>query len=115
VTDKPQPIVSDRDASMTIREFCKLERISKVTYHKLKRKGLGPVEMRAPGMSLVRITPAARFEWHARMAELEKSEAVELERQRRSEACHRAGKLAAASPNHNTKPTSPYRRRRRRA
>jgi hypothetical protein len=114
MTEKPQPIASDNDPSMTIREFCALERMSLVTYHKFKRNGLGPQELRAPGMSFVRITPSARRDWHARMAEMRKSEAVELECQRRVEACRRAGKLAAASPNHHSK-THERRRQKRKA
>lgn len=113
MTDKLQTYVSDVGPSMTIREFCALERMSKVTYHKLKRNGLGPDELRAPGMTFVRITPAARLDWHARMAEMRKSEAVEKERQQRSDACRVAGKLAAASPNHHSKKRAGARQKRR--
>jgi len=91
------------ERSLTIREFCELEGISRTSYHKLQRTGLGPIELRAPGMTLVRITPAARGQWHERMAALQKQECAERERQRRSDASRRAGRKAAESNRHISK------------
>jgi hypothetical protein len=56
---KPREILAD--ASLTIPEFCRAERISVAFYYKLKHQGLGPVEMRL-GRS-PRITAAARRRW----------------------------------------------------
>jgi hypothetical protein len=94
---------ADMERSLSIRDFCALEDMSQCTYHKLKRLGLGPQELRFPGMSFVRVTAAARREWHARMDELRKEQAAKQELERRSAMASRAGKLAAASPLHVSK------------
>jgi len=92
------------ERSMTIKEFCALERMSLATYFKFQRNGVGPNEVRgANGMRFVRITPSARREWHLRMNELQQGQAVELEHQRRVEMCRRAGKKAAQSVCHVSK------------
>lgn len=62
------------ERSYTIPEFCALENISPFTYHKMKRLGLGPVELRVPGLSIVRITRQSRLEWHKRMEALQQKE-----------------------------------------
>ena len=82
---------------------CELENISLATYHKLQKLGLGPEGERYPGMSLLRITPAARREWHERNAARRKSGAAKLEEQRRSALAAHAGTIAAASPLHVSK------------
>ena len=86
--------------ALTRQEFCALERMSLSTYHKIKRAGHGPDEVKFPHMAFVRITPAARREWHERIEEYRKSKAAELEDQRRSRLASAAGKKAAASPRH---------------
>jgi hypothetical protein len=60
------------EPSQTIPEFCESERISIGLYYKLKRRGLGPREMKL-GKS-VRITPSARGDWHRRMEVTSKAE-----------------------------------------
>lgn len=88
------------EQSLTIRRFCELEDMSAATYHKLQRRGLGPHQLRIPGMNFVRITPKARAEWHGRMEAMRQEQAYadEVERQR-AHARH-AGKIAAQSPSH---------------
>jgi predicted DNA-binding transcriptional regulator AlpA len=51
--------------SMTQDEFCQMHGISKSTYYEMRRRGLGPKEMRFGGV--VRISAAANEEWVARM------------------------------------------------
>jgi hypothetical protein len=55
------------DRSYTIDDFCLVERFSRPTYFKLKRRGLAPDEYTLPGTTLIRITAAARRAWHERM------------------------------------------------
>jgi len=90
------------DRSMTIPEFCALERISTASYVKMRKLGLGPEELRVPDMKMVRITPASRLEWHAKMAVIREQRATQLEseRRRRSEQASLAGKKGAASATH---------------
>jgi hypothetical protein len=93
----------NEEPSYTLGEFCEIERMSRSTYHKIKRAGRGPSETRVPGMTLIRITAAARREWHAKIEAWGHDQEAALEAQRRSEAASRAGKLAAASPLHVSK------------
>jgi hypothetical protein len=102
------------DRSLTIAEFCALERISKAAYYGLRGRGLGPEEFRPPGTSIVRITAQARREWHARIGEAQKSQAAELEVARRSAQAAEAGRIAAQSPAHVSKRDAGSRRHRRR-
>jgi hypothetical protein len=97
------------DRSLTIAEFCALERISKAAYYGLRGRGLRP-----PGTSIVRITAQARREWHARIGEAQKSQAAELEVARRSAQAAEAGRIAAQSPAHVSKRHAGSRRHRRR-
>jgi hypothetical protein len=91
----------DPNRSMTLSEFRYVENMSAAKYYDLKSKGFGPEELNVDGM--IRITPEARAKWHARMAELAKSEAAQLEAERRRAQAARAGKVAAASPLHISK------------
>lgn len=77
--------------------------VSKSTYFKLKALGLTPDEYNVPGTRLSRITEAADAAWELRMTELTKSEAAQLEAERRRELAAIAGKAAAASPAHVSK------------
>jgi hypothetical protein len=86
--------------SQTFTEFCQGERISKTTLYGLLRRGLGPEVLEVPGTKIKRITPEAREAWHARMAELAKTESSRLEAERRRELAAIAGKRAAESPRH---------------
>jgi hypothetical protein len=98
--------------SLTRKEFRFLENISTDKFYKLKKRGLTPDEINVDG--LARITPEARAKWHERMAELAKSEAAQLEAQRRRELAVIAGRAAAASPLHILKRQKPSHRKRRR-
>jgi hypothetical protein len=98
-----EPSRGEQARSLTRAEFCALERMSLSTYHKLKRAGLGPDEIKFPGMAFVRITAEARREWHERIEAWRKSHAAALEGQRRSALASKAGKIAAASPLHVSK------------
>ncbi len=100
-------------ASRTIREFCAIENISITAYYELKKRGLGPDELRVPETKIVRITADAHNAWRQRMAELKQSRAAELEAERRRELASIAGRAAAASPLHASKrATSPRERQR---
>jgi hypothetical protein len=88
----------DTNRSLTRSEFCYVENMSPTKYHGLKNKGLGPEEMNLDGM--IRITPEARARWHGRMAELARSEAAQLEAERRRAQAAAAGRIAAQSPLH---------------
>jgi hypothetical protein len=70
----PEPENIDGERSYTIPEFCARYGISPFTYHKMKRMGHAPVELRVPGLSFVRITRRAAFAWENRMEELQKTE-----------------------------------------
>jgi hypothetical protein len=88
------------DRSLTIAQFCALEQLSRASYFKLQRNGLGPVELRAPGCAFVRITPQARIDWHKKMAEAQASQQAKQERNRRVAIARRAGERAAQSAKH---------------
>jgi hypothetical protein len=90
----------DREPSMTINEFLAVERMSRSSYYKMRALGYGPAEMRVPGTEIIRISARARREWHARLEERNRSEAAELEHERRASQRRAAGKNAAASPRH---------------
>jgi hypothetical protein len=105
------------ERSWTRQEFWVREHISKSTYLKLQKAGLGPEEtvVTLPGFNLVRITPEARREWHRRLAQVRQSKEAELERARRQVQVEAAGRLAAQSPNHISKNRArPLQRRPRR-
>jgi hypothetical protein len=93
----------DTERALTIQQFCALEAMSLTTYHKLKRAGRGPDEVRFPNMAFVRITAQARRDWHARIEQERQKQAVNLEQQRRSALCSQKGKVAAQSPLHVSK------------
>jgi hypothetical protein len=101
--------------SKTIPEFCETKRISRSTYYKLKRRGLGPDTFNIPGLRLERITSQAEAEWDERMLELAKSEAAQVEAQRRQELAAIAGRAAAKSPLHVSKRGAIDQRRQKRA
>jgi hypothetical protein len=88
------------ERSLTRAEFCSAEHLSKSTYHNLKKRGLGLEELVVPGSRIIRITAESRQRWHERMDELAKSEAAQLEAERRRELAAVAGRIAAKSPLH---------------
>jgi hypothetical protein len=102
----------NQERSQTRGEFCDTERISLSSYFKLKARNLAPEETVVPGTKIIRIVPEARRAWHARMAELAKSEAAQLEAERRREQAVAAGRIAARSPLHASR--RPRRQSRRR-
>ena len=81
----------DLRRSLTQQEFCWVENISKAKFYELKKRGLTPDEIDIDGV--LRITPKAREAWHERMAALAKSEAAQLEAERRRELAVIAGRL----------------------
>jgi hypothetical protein len=82
------------DRSYTIDEFCLLERFSRPTYFKLKKRGLAPVEYVLPGSTIIRITAAARRAWHERMMGLDTG----ASRQVMLDRAQKAGQASLASP-----------------
>jgi hypothetical protein len=98
-------LLSERQrSSFSILEFCTRNNISLGTYHKLKRAGLGPAEMRLG--NVVRVTSQAEREWQA--ARTTPTEGIEVEAREASEneaktRAKKAGKLSAASPRHVSK------------
>jgi predicted DNA-binding transcriptional regulator AlpA len=64
----------DPDASFTIDEFCRVEKISRAFYYKLKKQGRGPREMKL-GPGAKRISGQARRDWH-RQREAEAAESA---------------------------------------
>ena len=88
------------ERALTIRQFCILENMAVATYYKMRRLGYGPDEMRVPGTALVRITQQARGDWHARIEQLGKSQAAQLDGARRQAQTAAAGKRAADSHLH---------------
>jgi hypothetical protein len=98
-----QPDATPADStSITIPEFCAAEQISEPTYHKLRQRGLGPREMRYPGLKIVRISAAAHEEWRKRMENPTPAmkKQIEADYRARSERLRAAGKRGAASPKH---------------
>jgi hypothetical protein len=61
------PAVLER-AAYTIAEFCFRNNIGRLTYHRLRAEGRGPVEMRL-GLNAIRITADAEKDWQKRMQE----------------------------------------------
>jgi len=106
-TSKTDEFAAGEDRSMTIAAFCAAEAFSKAQYFKLKRLGLGPAEFRIPGTALIRISPQARADWHARMADLQNSRQAKLEAERRRQQSRDAARCSAASPNHVSKRGKP--------
>jgi len=101
--DNLEPSREEQARSLSRQEFCALERMSLSTYAKLQRKGLGPAELRFPGLVFATITPEARREWRARFEEYSRSKAAKLEDERRRALASKAGRLAAKSPLHVSK------------
>jgi hypothetical protein len=87
----------DEEASLTIGDFCRLERFSKKIYHGLKQRGLGPEETCPPGTRVIRISPQSRREWHERMRELQNTRQAQLEAARRREQTVEAAKRSVES------------------
>ena len=89
--------------ALSVAEWCRAKGICVATYHKLKRIGLTPEELRVPGRNIIRITAEADREWVARMREMTKTKEYERETQRRRAMASKAGKIAGQSPLHVSK------------
>jgi hypothetical protein len=92
--------VENARSAFTIAEFCGRNAIGLATFHKLKRQGLGPREMRLG--SAIRISIEAERDWRNARENPGPQEAKELAAQAtdRRERARAAGKLAAQSPRH---------------
>lgn len=82
--------------SLTIKQFCEFEGISRTSFFKMQRNGTAPETLRVPGVAIVRITAAARRDWHARMAALKDHAAIESKKKERVAISSRAGKIGSA-------------------
>jgi len=89
--------------AFSIAEFCLRNGIALSTYFKLKRESRGPREMRV--FSAVRISLEAERDWRAAREQPSGEEARQIARADRARHARatRAGKLAAASPEHISK------------
>jgi hypothetical protein len=98
----PSPVSEEKlkrfESCLTISEFCKLEKISPPTYYELKKQNLAPEELRY--LTVVRITPKAREQWHQRMAKHAHSRTVKIEHARQVAQSRAAARASVESPNH---------------
>lgn len=92
---------ADDVRNLTIAEFCKVEHISKFSFYKMKKEGLAPQVLEI--YNIKRITPEARAKWHAMLMRRQQQKAGKLEAQRRVKLAQQAGRIAAASPRHQSK------------
>jgi hypothetical protein len=91
-------------ASLSIAQFCRRHGISRGQYFVMRRRGIGPAEMRL-GPRLVRISAEADRAWQHARQNPTGSELVEIEHARADLAARgsRAGVAAAQSPRHVSK------------
>jgi|SRR5262245_3756583 len=101
--DTPSLPINER--SLSIDGFCIVEDISRSTFNKLRRMNLAPeiTEIVGPGLSLQRITPEARREWHQRIKKYRESTEALLAHARRQQQLLAAGQKSAASEHHVSK------------
>ena len=104
---------NEAERSQTIREFCASERLSLSSFYELVKRDLAPELLEIPGTKIKRITPFAHAAWRARMGELAKSKAAQIEAERRRAQAIMAGQAAAASPLHVSKRGAEHKQRRR--
>jgi hypothetical protein len=87
-------------SAMSIDDFCRRQKISVATYYKLKKRGLGPVELRFA--NIIRITPEAEAAWRTARENPVGAEAEDITA--RDEAmrarAQRASKVAVNSSHH---------------
>jgi len=105
---KRQPI--DESRALSITDFCYVEGISTYAYKDLRKRDLIPKETRIPGSQIVRISPQARRDWHARLEQADAQKQIERDRERRTEIAQRAGKLAVQSFKHPRTGAKPVKR-----
>jgi hypothetical protein len=103
------------EPSYTLKQFCEAEGISEPTYYKLKQMGLGPRELRYPGINVVRITHADRIAWQQMMQNptTEHAEKVRAMKEKMRAKGRMAAIKSVDSPKHVSKPTGTPRRGRR--
>lgn len=94
----PNPDLPASERHLTITEFCRIKHISRATYFKLQRAGLGPQTISYG--AAVRISPAAVAAWDQVMVARAQQEAARAEQSRRRDLATQAGRAAAQSPNH---------------
>ena len=95
--DPKHPRPSPEQVAFPISEFCFRNRISRVTYHRLRTEGRGPVEMRI-GLNLIRITTESERDWQRAM----QAPRADLEA-RAAERAVKAGSAAVKSSKHISK------------
>ena len=88
------------ERDMTIKEWCDKRHYSLTTFYNLKKVGHAPDLIDPPGIRSPRITHEADRRWEEKMRQLNKEKAAKREAERRSALATKAGKIAAASPNH---------------
>jgi hypothetical protein len=86
--------------SFTITEFCARNHISKPKYYEIRRRGLGPREIRLE--SVVRISAQAERDWVYAREHPTGAEALNIAQkaQERAESARRAARKAISSPRH---------------
>jgi hypothetical protein len=83
--------------AFTVPEFCFRNNISVPTYQRLRKQGLGPVELRF-GLNGIRITAQAEIAWQERLQQPN----PDLEKQA-TERAIKAGNAGVKSPDHVSK------------
>jgi hypothetical protein len=93
--------MSDTGQSLKLSQFCKLEQISRASFHKIP-EDIRPRVFRVPGTQVQIITSKERERYHQRLAKWQADHAAELEaeRARRAEVYSEMGRRGAASPRH---------------
>ena len=88
---------------LSISDFCKRNRISRSTFHKLKKSNRAPREIRLG--RAIRISLEAEQVWRRDREMPMDAEArlIKREAEARTRQAHKAGKAAAASPKHFNK------------
>jgi len=87
-------------SALTIAEFCWRQKISVPSYYQLKKRGLGPIEMRFG--NVVRITPEAEAAWRKARENPGTDEAADISATGEAlrARAQRASRAAIASPRH---------------
>jgi hypothetical protein len=93
--------IPESERSLTIPAFCYAEGISEPTYYEMRKKKMGPEELRY--LTVVRVTPKARAEWHERMKEAKFQKAAKIEQERRTAIARRGAQASLASEHHVSK------------
>ena len=102
MSDENKRIGKVIEPSYCIEDFCGSEGFTRPYYHKLKREGRGPTEMRDG--RLIRISHRARLAWQKMREQL--TEAQRVADEKLHEHALAAGKAAVASPRHISKTRS---------